>query len=66
MPVTSAWGFGYNEIFHKNHFLGDIKIKKGSCEPMKNGKRKSLSTALGKCSKAVSVLTVYSKTTIKN
>ncbi len=44
---------------------GDIKIKKGSCEPMKNGKRKSLSTTLGKCSKAVSVLTVNSKTTDK-
>ncbi len=68
MPDTSAWGFGYNEIFCKNLFFGgggDIKIKKGSCEPMKNGKRKSLSTTLGKCSKAVSVLTVNSKTTDK-
>lgn len=33
VPVTSAWGFGYNEIFHKNRFLGDIKIKKAAVNP---------------------------------
>jgi len=35
VPVIGTWGLRHNEIFCKNHFLGDIKIKKGSCETMK-------------------------------